>query len=265
MAMNYATAMGVLGLTGSETREERATKIRRARINAHPDRNGGGDTAMNNFLAALDVVENTKARVSWRAGDVPKVKKEAVSVQKQRPPTPPSPFERARAEARKKAEEDDLNQNGAFMATMLETKFVSAINQKLEKEAGAMVLKVHGHGMMEAGWPDLQIYSPRLPQGTIQVEAKVNDGKVSDLQKHRIQELVRRGTVAFVLREFNNERTLRAESADGTTIKETTFDVSWKSKLSGVLLLDWLREVVDSMLGAQEFAASIAKTVGRKV
>lgn len=79
---------------------------------------------------------------------------------------------------------------------MRESKFQQDVIDAF-KGLGAEVFNVHGHGMQAAGWPDLQVYHPTW---TGHLELKVGVGRLSTLQKIRIQSLVDRGTEAYVLR-----------------------------------------------------------------
>lgn len=76
-----------------------------------------------------------------------------------------------------------------------EAKWQPKVKKALEK-SGAIVFKVHGHLMQEAGWPDLQIYA----RGRVwHLELKVGKHGCESLQKHRIKELRRVGIWAAVL------------------------------------------------------------------
>ena len=77
-----------------------------------------------------------------------------------------------------------------------ETIFSNEIRHALEA-LGAMVFKVHGHGMQESGWPDLQVYHP---QWTGHIETKVGDRNCTTGQKLKIRDLRQRNTHAIVVR-----------------------------------------------------------------
>lgn len=80
-----------------------------------------------------------------------------------------------------------------------ENKWQPKVKRALEK-SGAIVFKVHGHLMQEAGWPDLQVYYG----GRVwHLELKVGKHGCESLQKHRIKELRRVGVWAgvFALRQ----------------------------------------------------------------
>jgi hypothetical protein len=79
---------------------------------------------------------------------------------------------------------------------MRESDFQSKLSASL-RGAGAMVFNVHGHEMQAAGWPDLQVYSPRWVG---QLELKMAAGRLSPMQRRVVGELRRRGFPAWVLR-----------------------------------------------------------------
>lgn len=83
-----------------------------------------------------------------------------------------------------------------------ETKaFQPALVKKLEGPGGgAKVFNVHGHAMQQSGWPDLQVYSPHLPNNMIHMELKVRSRRATGSQQDKILELRRRGTFAWVVR-----------------------------------------------------------------
>ena len=79
---------------------------------------------------------------------------------------------------------------------MRESDFQSKLSAALRR-TGAMVFNVHGHEMQAAGWPDLQVYSPRWVG---HLELKTVAGRLSPMQRRVIGELRRRGFPAWVLR-----------------------------------------------------------------
>lgn len=78
-----------------------------------------------------------------------------------------------------------------------EGKFQKDVKKLLEL-TGAVVLNVHGGKFQKAGWPDLQVYSPRW---TGHLELKVLNRKLRPLQSRVIKSLIERETNAYCLRE----------------------------------------------------------------
>lgn len=106
---------------------------------------------------------------------------------------------------------------GVLMKTEFrhETKeFTPALTKKLEGPGGgALVFKIHGHAMQKSAWPDLQVYSPHLPNCMIHMELKCRRNKASGMQRDRIIDLRRRGTFAYVVRAVQLD--LHFEDQDG--------------------------------------------------
>ncbi len=96
-----------------------------------------------------------------------------------------------------------------------ETKeFTPTLVKKLQGPGGgAKVFNVHGHAMQQSGWPDLQVYSPHLPNHMVHMELKVKRNQASAVQRDKIRKLRRRGTFAWVVRAVGLD--LQFEDADG--------------------------------------------------
>jgi hypothetical protein len=77
-----------------------------------------------------------------------------------------------------------------------ETRIQRAI-QKMVKERGGFVYKVHGSETMMAGLPDLAIIYRGVP---VYFEVKTPTGKLSDRQRYVMRELIKRGAVVGVPR-----------------------------------------------------------------
>lgn len=118
-----------------------------------------------------------------------------------------------------------------------ETKeFQPAMIRKLVGPGGgALVFNVHGHAMQASGWPDLQVYSPHLPNNMLHMELKVKHNKLSGMQRDRIIDLRRRGTCAFCVRAVQLD--LYFEDSDG--IVEFVIE-NWQDA-SGIELMQLIR------------------------
>jgi len=114
---------------------------------------------------------------------------------------------------------------------MRETQFQQTLSKKL-RDAGALVLNVHGHRMQVRGWPDLQVYSHLW---TGHLELKCEKGKCSSEQRHVLRELRKRGSLAFVLR--NKEGALTLETPEGEFVSSGG---AFKN-MNGAQLLLWLK------------------------
>lgn len=77
-----------------------------------------------------------------------------------------------------------------------ETRIQQAI-QKMVRERGGFVYKVHGSETMMAGLPDLSIVYRGVP---VYFEVKTPTGKLSDRQRYVMRQLVKAGAVVGVPR-----------------------------------------------------------------
>ena len=93
-----------------------------------------------------------------------------------------------------------------------ETTVVRDLARRLEG-VGALALKVHGHLMQEAGWPDLYV-AHRTFHGWIEV--KSGDRTLTALQRVRIGQIRARGVPALVVR--GRDGVLTVEDVDGATV-----------------------------------------------
>lgn len=113
---------------------------------------------------------------------------------------------------------------------MNESSFCKKLMRMLE-DRGAVVFKIHGHGMQESGWPDLYVAGLVF---TGWIELKVGRRKVTPLQKERMRMLVERGVPAFVLRLEDGvvciEDSCREWDEDGEKLLE------WFSSISKIIL-----------------------------
>lgn len=125
-----------------------------------------------------------------------------------------------------------------------ETKeFQPAMMKKLQGSGGgAKVFNVHGHAMQKSGWPDLQVYSPHLPNNMIHMELKCRDNTASDLQAYTIDELRLRGTHAWVVRAVGMD--LAFEDQDG----DVEFTIENWQYATGIELMRMIHSVVDPQL-----------------
>ncbi len=105
-----------------------------------------------------------------------------------------------------------------------------AIARAIEK-VGGQVLKIHGHAMQEAGWPDLQVYHRTW---TGHLEDKFLDRQATALQRIRIRQLRSCGVHACVLRWNQGRLTLEDERG--------TVEASARWPMDGEQLLEWLAE-----------------------
>ena len=121
-----------------------------------------------------------------------------------------------------------------------ETKeFQPALIKKLEGPGGgALVFNVHGHAMQQSGWPDLQVYSPHLPNCMIHMELKCRNNQASGMQRDRIRELRRRGTIAHVVRAVGLN--LDFEAPDG----DVEFTIENWQLATGIELMKMIKGVV---------------------
>lgn len=78
---------------------------------------------------------------------------------------------------------------------MLESQFRATLKADLEA-IGCCVFTIHGHVFQAAGWPDIQVYHPCW---TGHLELKVGGNTATILQRHRMLELRKRGTPAYIL------------------------------------------------------------------
>lgn len=100
---------------------------------------------------------------------------------------------------------------------MLESTFTKYLTKRLREE-GAVVVKIHGGGMGQAGVPDLYVASPRF---TGWLELKTKRNKPSVIQTRKMGELIGTGHVAaFVVRGTGEGRNknITTEMPDGTPV-----------------------------------------------
>ena len=126
----------------------------------------------------------------------------------------------------------------------LEAPFQRDLIKKFEGPGGgAKVLNVHGHGMQKSGWPDLQVYSPHLPNGLVHMELKVGRNKPSTLQREVIDELVMRGTHAYVVRASGYS--MQFEHVDGS-VAFHVYDWQWGT---GIEIFQLTRTAIEEIQG----------------
>jgi hypothetical protein len=80
---------------------------------------------------------------------------------------------------------------------MTETEITSKLVRCMRNDYHAMVLNLHGHAMQGGGWPDLYIVHWRF-KGFI--ECKGPKTKLEPRQRKIMEDLVKRGDSAYVLR-----------------------------------------------------------------
>lgn len=125
-------------------------------------------------------------------------------------------------------------------------QFQPDLKKKLEGPGGgAKVFNVHGHLMQEAGWSDLQVYSPHLPNKMIHMELKVKRNEPSTLQRANINDLRARGTYAWVVRAVGLD--LQFEDAEGNT--EFTVE-NWQSG-TGIDIMQLISTAVTQLESAE--------------
>ncbi len=78
---------------------------------------------------------------------------------------------------------------------MLESDFQKSLVREL-RDAGAVILKIHGHAMQAPGWPDLYIAHHAIPGGGAWLELKRDGHEPTELQAAVIRRLRAAGTRA---------------------------------------------------------------------
>lgn len=96
------------------------------------------------------------------------------------------------------------------------------------RDAGATVLKVHGHAMQEPGWPDVQVYHPAWCG---HLELKSRGGRPTPLQLHRARELASRSFPAVFV---------RGEARGELEVFDHDFQLLFSTRARGRQLLDSL-------------------------
>lgn len=93
---------------------------------------------------------------------------------------------------------DGRMKEGYNKGVMLERDFQRRLINRF-KEFGWELLKIHGHAMQTAGWPDMFVCGVGLGPG-VWIELKTDNGTVSERQKIVIDRMRMRGVATLVLR-----------------------------------------------------------------
>lgn len=104
------------------------------------------------------------------------------------------------------------------------------------RDIGARVLKLHGHAMQAAGWPDTYVTHPKFSGW---VELKSLDRKTEPLQKKIMNELRRNYVPAFVVRPHHVIKDMVVvETPDGEILGQSGLGVGLLITLSS-MWSDW--------------------------
>lgn len=131
---------------------------------------------------------------------------------------------------------------------MLENQFRQTLKADLTA-VGCLVFTVHGHVFQSAGWPDIQVYHPCW---TGHIELKVGRNTATVLQKHRMLELRKRGTPAYLI-ALEGEDLVVMNSEEVGLMRLAGWRTDRDTKRRTKLLLIALRFASGLVLGLRDF------------